>query len=54
MNAAGLDVRTEKPAMKQSAEKIWERTARNIPVQRLIPERDIFSQKQWKVPDLLV
>ena len=46
MNDAGLDVRTEKSAMKQSVEKIWEKTVRNICVQPLIPKRDIFSQKQ--------
>ena len=54
MNAAGFDVRTEKPVTKQSVGKIWEKTVRNISVQRLIPERDIFSPKQWKILDLLV
>ena len=29
MNAAGLAVKTEKPVMKQSAGKIWEKIARN-------------------------
>ena len=54
MNAAGLDVRTEKPVTKQSVGKIWEKIVRNISVQHLIPERDIFFQKQWQILDLLV
>ena len=50
----GLDVRTEKPVTKQSVGKIWEKIVRNIFVQHLIPERDIFFQKQWQILDLLV
>ena len=53
MNAAGLDVRTEKPVTKQSVGKIWEKIVRNIFVQHLIPERDIFFQKQWANPGFI-
>ena len=54
MNAAGLAARTEKPVTKQSAEKILEKIVRNISVQPLLPEKDIFFPKQWQILDLLV
>ena len=36
------------------SEKSGKKIVRNISVQHLIPERDIFFQKQWQILDLLV
>ena len=50
MNAAGLDVRTEKPVTKQSVGKIWEKLSGTYLCRHLIPERDIFFKvngKSW-------
>lgn len=54
MNAAGLAVQTEKAAMRLSAAKILERTARSITVQLRMQETATVFQKQWKIRDLSV
>ena len=52
MNAAGSDAGTEKAAMRLSAAKIWERTARSTIARLLTPVMVIVFQRQWKIRDL--
>lgn len=53
MNAAGLDVRTEKPVTKQSVGKIWEKIVRNIFVQQLIPGEGYLFSKAMANPGFI-
>ena len=46
MNAARFTVKTEKRAMKMSAEKISERTVPNTSVLHLMPKTDTVFQRQ--------
>ena len=53
MNAAGLAAGTEKPVMKQSAVKIWAKTARSIAARHRRAEKGYLFSKAMKNPGFI-